>query len=162
MTDVHPNLPAPVLCALLGLEPERCVCWVGSLEERDKVFDLARSLVGHHACEVVMCLDPGEAGPRKRPLTPEVIIAAEIRLQRLYEPDTRTMVLPGHPISEIRRFARTQQIDLIVMGEQAHAIEQKFGERLIDDAPCAVLSLIHPRGPSVHLPAHEEPRRTSP
>jgi len=161
MTEVQSHPPAPVLCALLGLEPERCVCWVGSLEEPDRVFDLARSLVGPDACEVVMCLDPGEAGPHKRPLTPEVIMAAETRLQRLYGPNTRTMVLPGHPISEIRRFARTQEVDLIVMGEQAHAIERQLGERLIDDAPCAVLSLIHPQGPAVHLPAYEEPRRTS-
>ena len=115
------------------------------------MFDLACSLVGREACEVVMCLDAphrldarrGADGQRVRPLTPEVIMSAERSLQRLYGPDTRTMVLPGHPVSEIRRFARNQSVDLIVMGEQAHAIEKEFGERLVDDAPCAVLSLVN-------------------
>jgi len=73
-------------------------------------------------------------------------MTAEVRLHQLYGPDTRTMVLPGHPIREIRRFARTQDIDIVFMGVQAHAIEEEFGERLVHDAPCAVLSLVYPRG----------------
>ena len=51
------------------------------------------------------------------------------------------MVLPGHPVAEIRRYARTQNIDLIVMGEQALAVEKTYGERLLDDAPCTVMVL---------------------
>jgi nucleotide-binding universal stress UspA family protein len=99
-----------------------------------------------------MCLD----SPEKKPLTPEVIGQTGTELSTLYGNDIHTMVLPGHPITEIRRYARTRNIDLIVMGEQALAVEEAYGERLLDDAPCMVMVLAIPKqeeNPSTNRPA---------
>ena len=77
-------------------------------------------------------------------MTPELIRTATSMLRKLYGPDTDAMVLLGEPLAEIRRYVRTQHIDLVVMGEQAIAIENEYHARLIDDPPCPVLVFVDP------------------
>jgi nucleotide-binding universal stress UspA family protein len=168
---VERNQIAPsdfILRLTRGTEPRRILCWVGSADKQDWVVKVSDSLskVCRGQCVTVMCLDSpsllegvGTASkkPAKKPLTPEVIGQAGTRLSTLYGNDIQTMVLPGHPIAEIRRYARTRNIDLIVMGEQALAIEKAYGERLLDDAPCMVMVLAFPKpeeNPSTNRPAN--------
>jgi nucleotide-binding universal stress UspA family protein len=146
-----------------GTEPRRILCWVGSTEKPDWVVKVAETLSNlcQGQCVTVMCLDsPNRQGNKptasKKPLTPEVIGKAGKKLSTLYGNDLHTMVLPGHPIAEIRRYARTRNIDLIVMGEQALAVEKAYGECLLDDAPCMVMALAFPKqeeNPSTNRPA---------
>lgn len=139
-----------VLDTLLGLRVDRCLCWVASLKEPEAVFPLACALADSRRCQVVLGLDSphrinstGEAAPeKKKPLTPEVIMTAEVRLRQLYGEECGTVVLPGHPIRELRRYAIRNRIDLIVMGQQAIDIEREYNERVVDDAPCNILCLI--------------------
>ena len=141
-----------ILDTFLGLKVDRCLCWVASLKEAEAVFPLACALVNTRQCQVVMGLDSphridstGEAAPKKKkPLTPEVIMTAEVRLKQLYGEECGTVVLPGHPIRELRRYAIRNRIDLIVMGQQAIDIEREYNERVVDDAPCTILCLIVP------------------
>ena len=101
---------------------------------------------------VILCLDAGcrsrtavELGLRG-PLTPEMIGTVQRKLDELYGWRIPTMVLPGHPLREIRRYALTKGLDLIIMGEQGLALEGAYEGRLCDDAPCAVMVLVRPRG----------------
>ena len=100
---------------------------------------------------MVMGLDsPARFGERQGravqgPLTPEAINKAERQLAQLYRDQPHIMVLPGHPVAEVRRYARNHNIDLIVMGEQAASIEQRYGERLADQCHCAVMILLPPQ-----------------
>ncbi|MCP4196505.1 MAG: universal stress protein [Proteobacteria bacterium] len=151
-----------------GTAPRRILCWVGSADKQDWVVKVSDSLakVCQGQCVTVMCLDsPSRLGgvgtdlkkPAKKPLTPEVIGQAGTKLSTLYGNDIQTMVLPGHPIAEIRRYARTRNIDLIVMGEQALAVEKAYDERLLDDAPCMVMVLAFPKpeeSPSTNRPTN--------
>ena len=138
-----------VLCGEGG---GRCVCWVASTGEVDAAVALARELGRPNPCHVVLCLDspdrlrPGRAsGTRRRgPLTPELIGRATSLLRSLYGPDTEAMVLPGEPLAEIRRYVRTHDINLVVMGEQALTLESEYDARLIDDPPCPVLVFVDP------------------
>jgi len=125
--------------------------------------ELGRALTGgtESACHVVLGLDsphrvPGPARPEKSrlqrgasggeparlPLTPEVIGSAERHLAELYDGGVKTMVLPGNPVIEIRRYARRHRIDLIIMGPQALEAERRVGERLLESAPCTLLILV--------------------
>ncbi len=159
--DGYISSPRGPASALPGIRCSRVLCWVNSVAELDRVvlvgMALSETVAGH--CEVVLCLDaPCRSGlscelgvERDAPLTPEVISRAERKLARLYRDALPTLVLPGQPVAEIRRYARHKQIELIVMGEQCLKLQRQTGQWLCDDAPCAVLSIV--------LPPEEQPRR---
>lgn len=133
---------------LPGLDGQLVLCWVGSTEESDSVVDIGRALARGCGgqCHVVVALDsPFRAAlGSNAPLTPETISRANRQLQKLYGEDVEAMALPGHCISEIRRYASNHQATLIVMGEQALAVEHSYGETLHDRAPCTVLIVVPP------------------
>ena len=136
---------------LPGVKCEKVICWVGSTDAPDRVVEVAKSFaaIGGEPCHVVMCLNPGgRDGPRDRrgraPLTPELICSAGDRLKGLYGSEVYTVVLPGYPVTEIRRYATNHHADLIVIGEQGRKVERECGEQLMDTAPCAVLNLALP------------------
>jgi len=147
MPDSEPQDLVNALSSL-GLDCNNVLCWVDSTSDSDRVVTLARNLSAgtHSVCRVVKCLDAAclEPGGRPAPLTPEKIEQTEKRLAELYGDEVASMVLPGHPISEMRRFARNNGVDLIVMGEQSLALENQYGQRLIEDPPCAVMVLVFP------------------
>ena len=153
----YPDLLPGICCRAV-------LCWVGSNEVQDEVVQVAAALARHGGgdVQVVMGLDLPHrfqsAGP-VLPLTPEVIGGAERRLARLYGPGTRTMVLPGHPVTEVRRYARNHRVDVIVMGSQALQVEQSYGERLFEQAHCPVLILVKPAHSSLTTPGQSK-RRT--
>jgi nucleotide-binding universal stress UspA family protein len=136
---------------LLGEKCEKVLCWVDSADRAEPVVEVAKTFaaIGSEPCHVVMCLDP-EAGNGKAarrtsaPLTPEVICSAKERLKGLYGSDVHTVVLPGHSLTELRRYARHHHADLIVVGRQGRAVEKASGEQLSDGVSCAVLTLILP------------------
>ena len=138
-----------VLC---GEKGGQCVCWVASTKEADAAVALAKELGRPNPCRVVLCLDSPDrlyarqSSPTRRrgPLTPEMIGRATSLLHNLYGPDTEAMVLPGEPLAEIRRYVRTHNISLVVMGEQALTLESEYDARLIDDPPCPVLLFVDP------------------
>ena len=109
---------------------------------------------GQGTCQVVMVLDStldmrSPTRPKARtPLTPEVIARAGRKLADLYGPDISTLVLPGNPVKEVRRFAQNHSVDLIVMSQQALRIEQNYGEKLAAHAPCTVMIVIPPTSES--------------
>ncbi|MEJ2109128.1 MAG: universal stress protein [Acidobacteriota bacterium] len=125
----------------------RILCWVCSMEHIDPAVPLAQTLARMHKgeCHVVMSLDTPQrslpANGRILPLTPEIINAAKQKLAALYGDDVFTLVLPGHPIDEIKRYARNKQMSLIVVGEQGLAVERDYGQSLCSDAPCTVMTL---------------------
>ena len=136
----------------------KILCWVGSTEKPDSAVPLAQVLARLHKgeCHVVMSLDipngipggtpSGNHSPSGRctPLTPEIINRAKQELAHLYGDDVFTLVLPGHPITEIKRYARNKKVKLIIVGEQGLAAEREYGQKLCDDAPCTVLTLFIP------------------
>lgn len=138
-----------------GLKCDRVLCWVNSSDEPDDVVPVAKALAAESAgaCHVVMCLDTLKRGGGKSgaltasaPLTPKIISTAGRRLAELYGDHVRTLVLPGDPVREIRRYARNHRMDLVVLGGQGLDAERICGERLCDDAPCAVMILVLPKG----------------
>jgi len=132
----------------------RILCWVCSAEKPDSAVPLARTLARMHSgeCHIVMSLDapPRIHSPSGRsvPLTPEIINEAKQKLATLYGEDVFTLVLPGHPVAEIKRYARNKHVSLIIVGEQGLAAERDYGQSLCDDAPCTVMTLFQPT-PSV-------------
>ncbi len=163
---VEPGLPAQASAAtplLPGVTCNRVLCWVDSLDREEPTVELGRALTGsaEGACHVVLGLDSPRgparperarsagAEPARLPLTPEVIGSAERQLAELYGKGLRTMVLPGNPVAEVRRYARRHQIDLIIMGAPALEVERRVGERLLDNAPCTILILVPANKPSV-------------
>jgi len=135
------------LLANLG---RRILCWVCSTEQPDAAVPLAQTLARMHKgeCHVVMSLDAphrlNHTAGRSVPLTPEIINAAKQKLATLYGEDVFTLVLPGHPVAEIKRYARNKHVSLIIVGEQGLAVERDYGQSLSDDAPCAVMTLFQP------------------
>ena len=129
----------------------RILCWVCSAEKPDFAVPLARTLAGMHRgeCHIVMSLDAPprihSSSGRSIPLTPEIINEAKRKLANLYGEDVFTLVLPGHPILEIKRYARNKHVSLIIVGEQGLAAERDYGQSLCDDAPCAVMTLFQPK-----------------
>ena len=140
------NLPAT-------LRLQKVLCWVNSTEKIDWTVQIGRALASNYegVCHVVMCLEcQNHHGNRRdssrplQPLTPEKISEAGDALQDLYGNDVLTMVLPGHPIAEVRRYASARKMDLIIVGEQALEVEKSWGERLYEKSPCAVMILVMP------------------
>lgn len=151
--DEYTTTASAPLDLLPGVCCQTILCWVGSHDEQDGVVAVAAALARHGggSLQVVMGLDSphrfnDDGGGPVTPLTPEVIARAERRLARLYGDGARTMVLPGHPVAEVRRYARNHRVDLIVMGSQALQVEESYGERLFEQAPCPVLILVKPGG----------------
>lgn len=143
--------------AALNLPPtlklRKVLCWVNSTEKTDWTVQIGKALASafQGVCHVVMCLEcqnPHGSRPdcpeRRPPLTPETISEAGEALQDLYGNDVLTMVLPGHPIAEVRRYASTRNMDLIIVGEQALEVERTWGERVYEKSPCAVMILVLP------------------
>jgi nucleotide-binding universal stress UspA family protein len=80
---------------------------------------------------------------------------AREKLEQLLQPDERQQyqvqlaLRTGSPFVEIIRYARDQQIDLIVMGTHgrgpiAHMLLGSVAERVVRKAPCPVLTVRHP------------------
>ena len=64
--------------------------------------------------------------------------------------DVRVTVLTGSPFFEIVRYAKDQQIDLIVIGTHGrgaigHLLLGSVTERVVRKAPCPVLTIRHPQ-----------------
>jgi len=142
-------------CSLNGVEllenlGRRILCWVCSMEKTDSTVPLAQTLARMHKgeCPVVMSLDAPPrihaTSKRRIPLTPEIINEAKQKLATLYGEDVFTLVLPGHPVTEIKRYARNKHMSLIIVGEQGLAAERDYGQSLCDDAPCVVMTLFQP------------------
>jgi K+-sensing histidine kinase KdpD len=129
----------------------RILCWVCSAEKPDSVVPLAQILARMHGgeCHVVMSLDAPSRSQspsgRSIPLTPEIINEAKRKLATLYGEDVFTLVLPGHPVAEIKRYARNKHMSLIIVGEQGLAVERDYGQSLCDNAPCTVMTLFQPK-----------------
>ncbi len=154
----------------------RVLLWVNSADRVDPAFSVALLLArrGSGILHVVMGLDsPGRYRPvsagRVEPLTPQVIERVCTALADLYvgggraEPvetggetvEVHTMVLPGHPVEEVRRYAQRHGIEVIVMGEQALDAEEAFGDHLLRDAPCPVVLVAHGPRLLTHLERKE-------
>ena len=139
---------------LPGLVLREILCWVGSDEKADATIQLAQNLAlqSGSRCQVIMGMDTPfrrtdgsfTSSTSQQPLTPESIAEAQRKLVALYGPDLHPVVVPGHPITEVRRYAANRQVDLIVLGEQALRVEEAYGERLADNAPCPLLILVPP------------------
>jgi nucleotide-binding universal stress UspA family protein len=79
-------------------------------------------------------------------------VIQENQLQRL---SVHPQVREGTPFHEIIRFARDQNIDLIVMGTHghsglAHVLLGSVTEKVVRKAPCPVLTVRHPEHEFVH------------
>ena len=154
-----------LLSIMRGNDLKNVLCWVDSTDRQDWIVKVGKALSDscQGRCHAVMGLDcPSRvsgssakpAKPGRAPLTPEIIALAGKRLSALYDEEIHTMVLPGHPVAEIRRYARTRKVDLIIMGEQALQVERAYGERLIENAPCTVMILATPE-PEKRAPSFE-------
>jgi len=135
---------------LPGIQCDEVLCWVASTEEPDSAVQVGRALARGSGgrCHVVAGLDtsrgPSSGQERQPPITPETISRANRRLSKLYGEEVVTMALPGHCITEVRRYARSHQVTLVVMGEQALEVERKYGESLCDQAPCTLMIIVPP------------------
>ncbi len=132
-----------------NLSYKTVLCWVGNQTMPDPAVQVARDLaaLGGGTCSVVMGLDSprdrSQGGGVHTPLTPEVISRAGRQLAELYGPNADTMVLPGHPVREVRRYAENHQVDLMVLGRQALRVQKNYQEEL--SPPCTLMILVHPR-----------------
>lgn len=164
----RPGEPARTTTPVTEVGPayRRVLLWVNSARQVDAALPIALLLArrGSGILHVVMGLDsphryrPGSAG-RPEPLTPQVIERVCTALADLYGDvggetvEVHTMVLPGHPVEEIRRYARRHQIEVVVMGEQALDAEEAFGDHLLREAPCPVVLVAHGPRLLTHLQA---------
>ena len=138
----------------VGSDFRRVLLWVNSVEQLDPAVRIALLLArrGDGILHVVMGLDSPEryrrSSPRPlrvAPVTPEAIERVCTALADLYENvgrdrvEVHTMVLPGHPVEEVRRYARRHGIDVIVMGDQALEAEEAYADHLLRDPPCLVI-----------------------
>jgi nucleotide-binding universal stress UspA family protein len=106
------------------------------------------------ACQYWMALGPNSVpvGP-----PPEEMLAATRREMDAFVQEhlrdagfpVKTEILLGRPFLEIIRYAREQQIDLIVLGTHGrsglkHVLLGSVAERVVRKAPCPVLTIRHP------------------
>ena len=139
---------------LPGVHCNKVISWVDSFVSRDHSVAVARALAesGHGFHEVVLCLDSpcrtrlaSELHVSGRsPLTPDVLSRAQARLSELYRWESPTLVLPGHPPVEIRRYVHNNAVDLLVVGQQGLTLQREYREWVSDDPPCAVMFLVVP------------------
>jgi len=139
---------------LPGVRCDKVVSWVDSFVSRDHAVAVGRALAesGRGFHEVVLCLDsPCRARladelhvSGEPPLTPGVLDRAQARLSELYGWESPTLVLPGHPPAEIRRYACNNAVDLLVVGKQGLTLQREYREWICDDPPCAVMLLVVP------------------
>ncbi len=152
--------------AEVGPAYRRVLLWVHSADRADPALPIALLFArrGSGILHVVMGLDSPhryrpESPGRPEPLTPQVIERVCTALADLYGDaggetvEVHTMVLPGHPVEEVRRYAQRHQVDVIVMGEQALDAEEAFGDHLLRDAPCPVVLVAHGPRLLTHLQA---------
>jgi nucleotide-binding universal stress UspA family protein len=111
---------------------------------------------------VALAPEPGLSFPPPGEYLQELQSSAERSLERLpgegvalAGPVTRR-VLQGPPFVELIRYAREQDIDLIVMGTHgrsglAHVLLGSVAERVVRKAPCPVLT-VRPEGHQFELP----------
>ncbi|MDP7277055.1 MAG: universal stress protein [Planctomycetaceae bacterium] len=64
-------------------------------------------------------------------------------------PNVTRSTLRGHPLPEICRYAKEQNIDLIILGTHgrgaiAHVLLGSVAEKVVRKAPCPVLTVHHP------------------
>ncbi|MEX0703235.1 MAG: universal stress protein [Planctomycetales bacterium] len=101
---------------------------------------------------VAMVPEPGLAFPPPGEYMNELKASAEQSLARLPDPATANIasvvrvVRQGPPFVEIIRYAREQEIDLIVMGTHghsglAHVFLGSVAEKVVRKAPCPVLTI---------------------
>jgi nucleotide-binding universal stress UspA family protein len=99
--------------------------------------------------------------PPMMPPVEQFVSAARIALDRSVQELARTdvrivpEVAEGTPFEEIVRFAREQNIDLIVMGTHghtglAHLFLGSVADKVVRRAPCPVLTVRHPEHEFVH------------
>ena len=141
---------------LPGISYNAVLCWVGNQFQSDPAVRVARGLaaLSGGTCTVVLGLDSPlnrtpAGGDARTPLTPEVISRTGSQLAGLYGADAHTIVLPGHPVKEVRRYARNNNVDLVVLGHQALRVQKNYGEKLTP--PCSMMILVHPAVQPNHL-----------
>ena len=99
--------------------------------------------------------------PPMMPPVAQFVSAARLALDRAVQElgVAEVRILPevaeGAPFEEIIRFAREQDIDLIVMGTHghtglAHLFMGSVAEKVVRRAPCPVLTVRHPEHEFVH------------
>ena len=76
-------------------------------------------------------------------------LAAVVSAAELPTPQTRVTLTKGSPFVEIVRYAKSEDIDLIVMGTHgrgpmAHMLMGSVAEKVVRKAPCPVLTVRHP------------------
>jgi nucleotide-binding universal stress UspA family protein len=105
--------------------------------------------------------DAVTAGPPLVPPLDQITTAVHEALDRLVTAShlehlkVQREVREGAPFSEIVRYAREQDIDLIVMGTHgrgglAHVLLGSVSEKVVRKAPCPVLTVRHPEHEFVH------------
>ena len=111
---------------------------------------------------VTMVPEPGLAYPPPANYTAELVAAAEQALARLPDPSLTANLSvvrttrQGAPFVEIIRYARDNNVDLIVMGTHgrsglAHVLLGSVAERVVRKAPCPVLT-VRPAGHEFQMP----------
>lgn len=106
--------------------------------------------------------EPGMMLPDAAAQIGEMQAAAEKMFERLPPPDwseglaVRKNVVSGTPFLEIIRYAREQQIDLIVIGTHGrsglvHVLMGSVAEKVVRKSPCPVLS-VRPEGHNFVMP----------
>jgi universal stress protein A len=98
-------------------------------------------------------------GPNSLPVGPspeEMIAASTQEIDKFVQEhlggtslQVRSKILVGRPFMEIIRYARENQIDLIVLGTHGrsalkHVLLGSVTERVVRKSPCAVLTVRHP------------------
>jgi len=106
------------------------------------------------ACQYWMAVGP--SGVPVGPPLDEWVTASKVEIQRFVDANLagvdlriQAQVLVGRPFMEIIRYARAQQVDLIVLGTHGrsglrNALLGSVAERVVRKSPCPVLTIRHP------------------